>query len=198
MGSVTRVLLLRHAESAWNADGRWQGHADPPLSPLGERQASVAVLPPGVRAVWTSDLARARATALVLAGPAGLSVRSDARLRERDAGEWTGLTRPEIEDAWPGYLAARRRPPGFEPDESVEARAREVLAALGALPPAEVVAVTHAGVIRTLERALGAAVPRLANLEGRWFEVSADAVTLGDRVLLVDPHRVEVTIPGQI
>ncbi len=195
---MTRVLLVRHAESEWNADGRWQGQADPTLSALGARQAAAAVLPAGVSAVWASDLARARATAELLAAGAGLDVRADARLRERDAGEWTGLTHAEIEDAWPGYLAARRRPPGFEPDASVEARGRAALAALASPSTPVVAAVTHSGVIRTLERALGAPVPRLANLEGRWFEVVDGALGLGERVLLLDPDRVEVTVPGQI
>lgn len=195
---MTRVLLVRHAESAWNADGRWQGQADPSLSPLGRRQAGAAVLPVEVEVVWTSDLARARETAAVLAGGAGLAVRLEPLLRERDAGEWTGLTRAEIEEGWPGYLAARRRPPGFESDGSVEARGRRALAVLGSVPVPAVAAVTHAGLIRTLERVLGAAVPRLANLEGRWFEVADGTPVPGERVLLLDPERVEVTVPGQI
>lgn len=199
---MTRVLLVRHAESVWNADGRWQGQADPPLSPRGERQAAAAVVPGDLGELWTSDLARARRTALVMAGGTGLVVRSEPLLRERDAGEWTGLTRTGIEAAWPGYLEARRRPPGFEPDDRVESRAHEALALLGARPVDVVLAVTHGGLIRTLERVLGAAGPPLANLEGRWFETGrgpgAGPPRVGERVLLLDPGRAEVTVPGQI
>ncbi len=87
--AVARVLLLRHGQSTWNVEARWQGRADPPLSPAGEgqaRQAAPALT--GAVAVWSSDLARARRTAELLA-PGDVTVRVDARLRERDVGPWT-------------------------------------------------------------------------------------------------------------
>jgi probable phosphoglycerate mutase len=196
----TRLLLVRHGESTWNVAGRWQGHADPPLSDLGERQAVAArstplIAPPD--AVWTSDLARARRTAELLAEPLGLTPRADARLRERDVGEWSGLTRAEIEERWPGWLVARRSPAGFEGDEPLAAR---VLAALrdiaAATPDATVVVVTHGGVIRAIERHHGAGAEPVPNLAGRWL-VAADAgsFVLGDRQLLIDPDDIEVTVP---
>jgi len=124
-----RVLLVRHGQSTWNADGRWQGQADVPLSELGQEQArgaavAVARLAP-VRLV-TSDLARARQTAELVAPP-GLHIEIDGSWRERDAGEWTGLTRAEIDERFPGWLAERRSPPGFEGDEPLLARALPAL-----------------------------------------------------------------------
>lgn len=199
---MTRILLVRHGQSTWNAAGRWQGRADPPLSDLGAQQVGVAadaVSLRGVTDVWSSPLARARATAARVAERVGVPVRADERLAERDAGEWTGLTRDEIEAAWPGYLAERRRPPAFEADDLLESRALEVLheiAAQGA--GATVLAVSHGGLIRSVERALGADSPPIPNLGGRELVGSAGGLALGERMLLVDPEAVDVTIPKQI
>src|SRR5690606_29768822 len=110
-----------HGQSAWNADGRWQGHADPPLTDLGRAQAGAAAAAVGaVDVVVASDLQRARTTAEIIAAALGLGrVEVDARFRERAAGEWTGLTRAEIEARWPGWLEDGRRPPGFELDADI-------------------------------------------------------------------------------
>lgn len=217
---MTRVLLIRHGQSEWNADGRWQGQADPPLTDLGRRQAWHAARSVGVvDAIVASDLQRATDTALVLSNELGVGpLVLEPGLRERDAGEWSGLTRAEIERDWPGYLdplplpgqpdgrdpaeqlhAERRRPPSWEPDDVLLVR---VVAALGRVhdlaPGGEVLAVTHGGVVYAIERALGAPFDRLANLGGRWIEVGpgGDLRRLGDRVVLVDPD--ELTVPGQI
>jgi broad specificity phosphatase PhoE len=103
---MTRVLLIRHGQSEWNADGRWQGQADPPLTDLGRAQAHHAARSLGaVDAVVSSDLQRAAETAGIIAGALGVGpLVVDPDLRERDAGEWSGLTRVEIERDWPGYL----------------------------------------------------------------------------------------------
>lgn len=194
-----RLFLVRHGESIWNADGRWQGQADPPLSRLGEHQAAAAVAgftePPD--AIWTSDLVRAARTAEVLAAGLGLGrPAADVRLRERDVGEWSGLTRTEIEHRWPGYLAARRSPSGFEGDEQLLARAQEALRELaGSAPGTTLLVVTHGGVIRTLERHLGAEPEPVPNLGGRWMVVGEGELILGERQLLIDPDDIEVTVP---
>src|SRR3546814_1711635 len=103
---MTRVLLVRHGQSEWNATGRWQGQADPPLTDLGRAQAHHAARSLGVvDAIVASDLQRAADTALIISGELGVGpVVLDEGLRERDAGEWSGLTRAEIERDWPGYL----------------------------------------------------------------------------------------------
>ncbi|MBA2326593.1 MAG: histidine phosphatase family protein, partial [Actinobacteria bacterium] len=74
---ATRLFLVRHGESTWNADGRWQGQADPPLSALGEEQACDAaarLAAGGFSRVVASDLQRARRTAEILAEALGLPV----------------------------------------------------------------------------------------------------------------------------
>lgn len=197
---MVRLLLVRHGESTWNAQSRWQGQADPPLSPFGERQAEDAIARltevATITAVWTSDLARARRTGEIIAKRLGLGgVRAEPRLRERDVGAWSGLTRDEIEQRWPGYLAARRSPPDFEGDDALLGRAGAGLAAaVDGTGSGDVLVVTHGGVIRTIERALGATPERLPNLGGRWLLAeSRTDLALGDRVVLLEPD--EVTIP---
>ena len=199
---VIRLLLVRHGESTWNAQSRWQGQADPPLSPLGERQAEEAAerlaRVASITTIWTSDLVRARRTAELIATRLGIAgVREEPRLRERDVGSWSGLTREEIEDRWPGYLAARRSPPDFEGDPALLARTMAGLsAAADGSHTGEVLVVTHGGVVRTIERSLGATPGKLPNLAGRWILAPSPAeLTLGERVVLVDPD--DVTVPGE-
>ncbi len=164
------LLLLRHAESEWNAVGRWQGLADPPLSPAGEAQAAEAA---GLLArdehpftrIVASDLRRARQTAEAAGAALGLPVEPEPRLRERDAGPWQGLTRVEIEHAFPGFLASGERPEGWEPDADLLARVLPVLLDLeeGAL------VVCHGGVISTLGDRLADDRVHVANVTGRWL-----------------------------
>jgi broad specificity phosphatase PhoE len=197
---MIRILLVRHGESTWNAQSRWQGQADPPLSPFGERQAEDATVRlsqvAAVTAVWVSDLVRARRTGELIAQRLDLdAVREEPRLRERDVGAWSGLTRHEIEQRWPGYLAARRSPPDFEGDEALLERTRAGLAAvIDGSDSGDVVVVTHGGVIRTIERSLGATPERLPNLGGRWLLADSPTdLALGERVVLLEPE--EVTVP---
>jgi probable phosphoglycerate mutase len=182
-----RVLLVRHGESTWNADGRWQGHADPPLSDMGVAQARAASSDVArVDAVWCSDLVRARQTA-ELCAPTGVPVNKDPRLRERDVGAWTGLTRDAIEDQCPGWLAAGRHPDGWEEDAAVAARGWDALhRVLAALPPgAGAVVISHGGLIRAIESQLGVAPRPIPNLGGRWLHGGSAGLVLGDRVTLV-------------
>ena len=195
----TRVLLVRHGQSAWNAEGRWQGHADPPLSPLGEVQAQHAAKAVGpVHAVVASDLVRARVTAeliaaIVDAGP----VRLEPRLRERDAGAWTGLTRTEIDAQWPGYLLDGRRPEGFELDDAILDRIIEALLDIHrAHPGRRVLAVAHGGVIRAVERHLGIEDGLVPNLGGRMLDVHEAWITPGERLVLVGAEQ--LTTPQQL
>ena len=195
----TRVLLVRHGQSAWNAEGRWQGHADPPLSALGIEQARAAGSSVGaVAAIVASDLQRAFTTASLIAEHLGVGpVVTDARLRERDAGEWTGLTRGDIEAEWPGWLADGRRPPGFELDEVIIGRILDALLDLHrAHPGQEVLAVAHGGVIRAVERQFGIDDGLVPNLGGRLLDVHEHWLTPGDRLLLVGPSQ--VTAPQQL
>lgn len=201
---MSRVLLVRHGQSVWNAEGRWQGQADPALSEVGAAQARAAARHlDGVAAVATSDLARARTTAEILAAELDVGpVVVDTGLRERHVGAWQGLTREEIEDGWPGYLAARRWPEGWESDEAVLARALPALARLGALAAergATVVAVSHGGLIRAVERRLTSSPRPVPNLGGRWIEVAPDgSLVAGDPAVLVDEDEAPVTVPRSL
>ena len=199
-GEPTRVLVVRHGQSEWNALGRWQGQADPPLSDLGRRQAHEAARALGtVDAVWSSDLQRAVGTATIIADHLGVGpVVLDPDLRERDAGEFSGLTRAEIDRRYPGYLDDGRRPPGWEADGSLVERAVRALQGIAeAVPGGEVVAVAHGGLVYAVEQHLGEPFTKLANTEGRWFAVGpGDALRLGERVVLSAPE--DTTVPNQI
>ncbi len=189
---VTRVLTLRHGESEWNAVGRWQGQADPPLTDAGMLQAIAAAEVLGTfDAVWASTLQRAAYTAAIIAEALGIGpVQVDPGLMENAFGPWQGLTIQEIEVGWPNYLAEHRRPEGAEPAEEVTERAQAALRRIAAEHPrSEVLVVTHAGLLRTLRRSLGAEDVRFTNLGGCWFDVHADGrVTSGEVVHLIDPQ----------
>ena len=197
---MLNLLLVRHGQSEWNASGRWQGQADPPLSDLGRLQAVAAADALGTPDLLVaSDLDRARHTAMILSEAIGVGpVLTDPAFRERDAGEWSGLTRDEIEQQWPGWLTERRRPPGFEAESEVTARVMEAIGRLeDEYDGAEVVIVTHGGVIFAIERHLDVhEVDRLPNLGARQVTVQAGGLRLGDRFTLVD-EDLSFT-PGQI
>ena len=210
---TSRVLFVRHGQSEWNAVGRWQGQADPPLSDLGRAQARSAAHSLGaLDAIVASDLQRAAETAAIISAALGVGpVIVDPDLRERDAGEWSGLTREEIDLHFPGYLprdrhrafapggGEPRRPPGWEPDDRVVARVlRAVDRIHEAVPEGDVLTVTHGGVIYVLEGHLGEPFQRMANGGGRWLEIDDDKIRLGDRVLLVNDDGTPVTIPDQL
>ena len=176
---MSHLLVVRHGQSTWNALGRWQGQADPPLSPLGVEQAELAAKAiDRADLVWSSDLERANHTARILAAPHAVAVTSDARVRERAAGPWTGCTREEIEARDPGFLADGRRPPGYETDDALAARVFSALAEFArALDGGTGLVVSHGGVILTVERAhgIGAATPsdRPSRVTARWAALLA-------------------------
>ncbi len=200
---MTRILLVRHGESIWNADGRWQGQADPPLSDRGREQAIAASAAIGtVDAIVTSDLERAAETGAILGRMLGVDhLAVEPRLKERDAGPLSGLTRTEIYAIYPGLLpddpagyhpdtdGRTRWPKGWESDADLWERVEVALVALGRfVPDGDLVAVTHGGVMYAVERQLGGPDRgRLANLDAVWVEVTGDRFRLGERLSLVDP-----------
>ena len=197
---MTSILVARHGQSEWNAQGRWQGQADPPLSELGRAQAHLAAERVGtVDVIIASDLQRALETATIISTRIGVGpVIVDEGLRERDAGEWSGLTRAQIERDWPGYLDEDRRPPGFEPDEPFRARTRSALDRVRQdFEGAEVLVVSHGGVIYGIESAHGLPHERIPNLGGRHLVHHGDRLALGERVHLVDEDDLR-TVPGQL
>lgn len=152
-----RLLLVRHGESEWNASGRLQGQADPPLSKLGRRQAahvSARLVDEGVDAIVSSDLERAVHTASALAGSVGLEVVKREDLREVDLGSWTGISREQVEREAP-ELWRRWRIEGIEGWEGGEKYAEAMVRVSGAISALAaqfldrtVVAVSHGGSIR--------------------------------------------------
>jgi probable phosphoglycerate mutase len=186
---VTQILLVRHGQSTWNAAGRWQGRADPPLSPLGVTQARQAGRALGaVDVLVSSPLQRARSTAELIGDELGVGpVEVEHGLIERAVGPWTGLSFTEIETTWPGAIERREWPEGFEDDDELVSRAVGALQRLEErFDGLEVVAVTHGGVLHALERAYGLPAGRFSNLTGRRVVMEAGRVVLGDRVLLTD------------
>lgn len=152
---MTRVYLIRHGESTWNAERRWQGAMDPPLSEAGRAQAARvanALRPIALDAVYSSPLQRATDTAQAIAVPRALPVEPVDDLREIAFGEWESLANTEVEQRFGSLLQQWwSRPdqteiPGAEP----LAQGRE--RAMGALhgivrrhPKGQVAVVAHGG-----------------------------------------------------
>ena len=196
-GGVTRVLLLRHGQSTWNAEGRWQGRSAPPLSELGtahiaaaaDAAAAGSVDLDGADVAVASDLQRARRTAEILAERLGWGdVETYPGLRERDVGEFTGLTRAEIEARWPGILSrVPVEPPGGEPRAAVITRAVATLHRIAERHcDRSVIAVTHGALIRAVEAHLGVQAPGAPpNLTGRWISIEGGTLSPGPRAAIV-------------
>ncbi len=193
---MTRLFLVRHGQSEWNAQGRWQGQADPPLSSSGREEARLAAdrLDGFSGSFIASPLLRARQTAEIIADELGDgTVHVENDLREIDVGGFSGLTNDEIAERFPDEWAALRGGSlrVFPTGEAREAFRIRVLAALDVLTSlyqsGELLVVTHGGAIGAIERHLdvhpGVGV---RNLEGRWFEASSGVIEIrGDRVNLV-------------
>jgi probable phosphoglycerate mutase len=153
---VTHIVLARHGQTDWNREHRWQGHADRPLDAAGREQARALAASLATRAfdaVYSSDLARARETADIVAEGLGLEVRLDPRLREVDVGEWSGHTNAEIEQRFPDGARRRRAGgTGWEHGETYGAMRTRAVAALRAIaaqhPGGSVLVVTHGGPMR--------------------------------------------------
>ena len=172
---MTLLILARHGETDWNRDGIWQGHGDPPLNDLGRQQAAALAERLGdvqIDAVYSSDLRRAFETAEIVSAAKGLSVTADPELREMDVGSWTGLTLAQIEDRFPGVTN--------HDGESRNAFDTRVIAALrriaSANAGARILAVTHGGVVRALQRhVLGEPLAVLGNGETATFRYESGA-----------------------
>jgi probable phosphoglycerate mutase len=153
----TTLVLIRHGETDWNRDNRFQGHADPPLNEAGQAQARALADELGAErfgALYTSPLRRAAETAAILASELDLEPVSDAALEEVDVGSWSGLTRDQVEERFPdGYARWLEYGHGWDDGETYEELGGRVVAGLlsigGRHPDAAVLAVTHGGPIRS-------------------------------------------------
>lgn len=159
----TRILALRHGETAWNQDTRIQGHLDIGLNDTGRwqaRRAAQALREEDIAAVYASDLSRAFETAQTIANQRGLAVQARVGLRERCFGEFEGKTWAELETGWPdAALSWRQRVPDFAPaggENLLQLRDR-ILATLNELAERhqgeQILLVAHGGVMDILYRA---------------------------------------------
>jgi 2,3-bisphosphoglycerate-dependent phosphoglycerate mutase len=161
---TTRIIAVRHGETDWNASARIQGQRDIPLNAKGHWQAaraaqSLTAAGEPVTAVYSSDLARAHATAHAIAAAYGVDVHNDERLRERGFGDFEGQTFDELERLWPHETARWRArdatwaPPGGETLQALGERVRAVTDALAQRHPGElIVLVAHGGVLDMMYR----------------------------------------------
>ncbi len=186
---MTDLLLTRHGQSTWNAEARWQGQADPPLSSQGRDQAYFAARRVGmVDLIASSPQIRALETATIIARHLGLEpviVVDD--LRERAAGPWSGLTRSEIDEKWPGWVESGERPEGYELDEPLFQRVDAALKRLVSEYPVDsMLVLSHGGVIKTIEEHHACWEGRIPNLSGRVLQHRNQTWTLGDQIRLLD------------
>ena len=162
-GELTRIVAIRHGETAWNVDTRIQGQLDIPLNHKGLWQAqrlAAALADEGVTRIYASDLQRAWQTAQPLAEATGVTPQPDTGLRERAFGVFEGLTWAEIERDHPVQSERwRRRDPEFGPEggetlSAFYARCVDCVSTLARRHPGEVLAVVaHGGVLDCLYRA---------------------------------------------
>jgi probable phosphoglycerate mutase len=171
--SATRLCMVRHGETAWNAEGRVQGQTDVPLNEVGQAQArAVAAALAGERfdAIYASDLARVRQTAEPAAERLGLPVALDAALRERHYGMFERHTYVEVRERYPAeYARFRDKDPDFDfgTGEALGAFERRALACVAALierhAGGSILVFTHGGVLEMVYRratARGLSTPR--------------------------------------
>lgn len=167
---VRRLVMLRHGQTEFNAGSRMQGQLDTDLTDLGRAQAVAAAEVLSKRQpllIVSSDLSRARDTALTLGERSGLPVRVDTRLRETHLGDWQGLTHGEVDALAPGARLAWRddarwAPHGGESRIDVADRSLPLVAEIVAgepewgaeEPDRPVVLVAHGGLIAALTAVL--------------------------------------------
>jgi 2,3-bisphosphoglycerate-dependent phosphoglycerate mutase len=160
---ATRIIAVRHGETAWNVDSRIQGQLDIGLNDNGRWQArrvGEALAGEEITAVYSSDLGRAHQTAESIAAITGKEVVPQEGLRERSFGLFEGKTFDEIHQNWPDHAQNwRKRIPEWQPPEGGESllqlreRVTKTIAELAARHPGEqIVVVAHGGVLDALYR----------------------------------------------
>jgi probable phosphoglycerate mutase len=156
---MTTLFCVRHGETDWNRQERWQGQDDQPLNALGRRQANDAarsLASDRFAAIYSSDLRRAVDTAMPLAVALELRPILDPGLREVDTGSWTGLTRDEVNVTEPDAVARYEAGgDGWSAGESFAAMFERVVERAAAIAAAHgardrVAVFTHGGPIRSL------------------------------------------------
>jgi broad specificity phosphatase PhoE len=147
---MTTLYLIRHGQTPWNVEGRYQGQSDPPLTEKGRQQAQTTtakLAEVGFDAIYSSNLIRARQTADALSQATGLPVWLDPRLQEINQGQWQGVLIDDIRAGWPDALHGweadpwRHHPPGGETLQQVQTRLFAAINEIIARHPQDTVAV---------------------------------------------------------
>jgi probable phosphoglycerate mutase len=181
---LTTIVLVRHGETDWNRERRFQGHADIPLNDAGRaqvRELANQLMTETFAIAYTSPLRRASESAEILAEHLALEVRPSDALKEVDVGGWSGLTVHEIEDRFPEGFArwVEWRGAGWSDGETYEQLGRRVVAGLREIAETHggerVLAVTHGGPIRTAAAAA---------LGVRWHEVRDRLGSVGNAAVV--------------
>lgn len=156
------LILIRHGETEWNLQGRWQGHDDSPLTENGRHQARLmaqSLRLASFSSLYSSDLGRAMETAGYLSTETGKPIKPDARLRERALGIFQGLTTEQMKMQYPvEYHEFRKSHPDYAPPDAESSRQRytrniDCFTELAEQHPGEtIIIVCHGGVIDSLFR----------------------------------------------
>lgn len=172
--SETEIYLIRHGQTEWNLEGRWQGQMNSDLTPLGVAQAKAVARrleATEFHVLYSSDLTRTYDTAKAISATTGHEILAEKRLRERRGGLMEGHTLVEAQEKFPEHfeVALHQRPadfafPGGESEIELRDRAMDVLTELAERHPGErVVAVSHGAILNTfLRHVLGAQSTSLA------------------------------------
>lgn len=157
---MTELWLVRHGQTDWNLERRYQGHSDTPLNATGLEQARLAAEALAGRtytAIYSSDLSRARVTAEIIAQRLGMKVQADPRLREVNLGVWEGLVVTDIQTQYPVEWEERQnnrlhsRPPGGESVYDVAMRIWPTVDELAARhPDGALILVSHGLALATI------------------------------------------------
>lgn len=160
MAEMTRIYLVRHGETLWNKDLRYQGHRDIPLSEVGLAQAekiSARLAAEKLDVIYASDLSRAMETARIIARPHNLPIKTEPRLKETNFGLWEGLTYKELNEQFPEDMNGWRtnprdtKIPGGESLAEVMLRCKEGMDALiKENLNRTILLVAHGGIIRMI------------------------------------------------
>ncbi len=192
MNNMTTVLFVRHGQTEWNLNGRWQGHADVPLNETGREQAAAIAQRLAKQTEWkidalyASDLERAAETAVIIGKAINHTPIFDPIWRERDMGGFSGLTRPEILIKFPGLLESERygfglTPPNGETADHFWDRGEKAINNVASNHVGEtVLVVSHGGLLyATVARLLGMTQATFGSL--RFGNTSLSILHLGDR-----------------
>lgn len=184
------LVLVRHGQTDWNAEGRWQGQADPPLNEHGKEQAretarhqrELGLAAQYSAALYSSDLRRALETAHIIGAETGLAVISDARLREINLGQWQGMLSTQIQAQYPNEFKQwhtsplSMRAPGGESIPELAARVLQAVNEMMARHPGQRVGVVshELPIAVILCRSAGLGLDHLRDLippTGAWQQV---------------------------